>query len=183
MVAEGRFARHWRAHGLPVEIADLRRDASGVLVNRFRAVLVEAGARFGDFRVILLTAARDVLAKRLAARGREMPEDIAKRLDRAETPLPEGFSQVHKIDNGDAIDDTVRCLGSASVGECVAMDQVEPEFIEHIGVAPGDKVGFLCGAEPAARHRVSSTSGTGARKASNSVTQDAAMALSWAVSP
>ena len=91
--AESRgFALHWRAHGLrygiPAEIeADLA-QGTVVIANVSRAVIAEAVARF-PVGVIEVSAPADVLARRLAARGREDAMDVARRLSRAiELPLP-----------------------------------------------------------------------------------------------
>ena len=112
LVEADAFLLHWRAHGLrygiPKTVAAQRTDASGVLINLSRAVLPEAQDVFGDLRIIALTAAPEVLAHRLAARGRESADDIARRLARADAPLPEGLRSVTTIDNSGAIDDTVR---------------------------------------------------------------------------
>jgi ribose 1,5-bisphosphokinase len=43
-------------------------------------------------RVIVISAPAEVLAERLAARGRETAGDIALRLQRAEEALPEGIT-------------------------------------------------------------------------------------------
>ncbi|WP_370272336.1 phosphonate metabolism protein/1,5-bisphosphokinase (PRPP-forming) PhnN [Pseudooceanicola nitratireducens] len=110
-VQAGDFALHWQAHGLrygiPGAIAqDLDRGRT-LLVNLSRAVLAQAQARFSNFAVLELSAAPEVLAQRLAARGRESAEDIARRLQRADYALPEGLARVVTIDNGGALDKTV----------------------------------------------------------------------------
>ncbi|MBN8186089.1 phosphonate metabolism protein/1,5-bisphosphokinase (PRPP-forming) PhnN [Salipiger thiooxidans] len=109
-VAAGGFALHWRAHGLgygvPVSVeADL---AAGrlMLCNLSRAVLPEAAARFPGMRVLHVTARPEVLAERLAARGRESAGDIAARLTRAGHPLPGGL-RVTEIDNSGALEAAV----------------------------------------------------------------------------
>lgn len=88
------FALHWQAHGLRYGIpADVAGDvARGVVVvaNVSRAVVAEAAARF-PVRVIAVTAPPQVLAARLAGRGRETAADIAARLVRA-VPLPENVA-------------------------------------------------------------------------------------------
>jgi ribose 1,5-bisphosphokinase len=63
--------------------------------------------------VLELTAAPEVLAQRLAARGRESAEDIARRLQRADYALPEGLARVVTTDNGGALDKTVAQVLSA----------------------------------------------------------------------
>lgn len=88
----GGFALSWRAHGLhygiPADISiDLARGRV-VVANVSRAVVADAARRF-KVAVIEISAAADVLARRLAARGREDAVDVARRLSRAiELPLP-----------------------------------------------------------------------------------------------
>lgn len=114
MQAEGAFALSWQAHGLhygiPVGIDGLRNGARGVLVNLSRGVLTAAQARFGDMRVLSLHADPQVLAARLAARGREDATDQARRLQRAERSLPGGLRHVTEIDNSGSLDDTVGAI-------------------------------------------------------------------------
>lgn len=85
------FALSWRAHGLAYGIpADIAADlAAGrvVVANVSRAVIAEAARRF-PVRVIAVTAPPEVLAARLAARGREDAAEAARRLARA-VALPE----------------------------------------------------------------------------------------------
>lgn len=88
----GDFALTWRAHGLHYGIpADISMDlARGrvVIVNVSRAVVAEAASRFST-SVIEIAAPSNLLARRLAARGREDAVDAARRLSRAtELPLP-----------------------------------------------------------------------------------------------
>ena len=90
--AAGGFALSWRAHGLHYGIpADIVHDlAKGrvVVANVSRAVVAEAAKRF-PVAVIEVSAPADILARRLAARGREDAVDVARRLSRAiELPLP-----------------------------------------------------------------------------------------------
>ncbi|OJY65282.1 MAG: phosphonate metabolism protein/1,5-bisphosphokinase (PRPP-forming) PhnN [Rhodospirillales bacterium 70-18] len=91
--AGGGYALWWRAHGLgygiPADIAEDLAKGRVVVANVSRAVLTEAAARF-PVRVLEITAPPEVLAARLAARGRETAADIAERLRRA-VPLPEGL--------------------------------------------------------------------------------------------
>lgn len=97
------FALHWNAHGLrygvPRDIEKLRIGASGILVNLSRAVLLQAQEVFDDFRVISVTARPEVLAERLAGRGREDADEVKRRLARASLALPEGLKQVYEVDN------------------------------------------------------------------------------------
>ncbi|MBY8974812.1 phosphonate metabolism protein/1,5-bisphosphokinase (PRPP-forming) PhnN [Rhodobacteraceae bacterium NNCM2] len=89
----GAFAIHWQAHGLsygiPASIDEALATGATVLFNGSRAALGEARARYPGLRVILVTAPVEVLAARLAARGRETADDIAARLARKTDPAPE----------------------------------------------------------------------------------------------
>lgn len=99
----GGYALHWRAHGLgygvPATVASALETGRHVLVNVSRTVLGEARARFAPLRVLAITAPAEVLARRLAVRGREDAADIAARLARADAMVPEG-PEVIRIDNG-----------------------------------------------------------------------------------
>jgi ribose 1,5-bisphosphokinase len=101
-LARGDFALHWRAHGLAYGIprrieAEL---AAGrvVMANLSRGVLAEAAARY-PVRVLMITAPPEVLAARLAARGRETAADIAARLAR-EVTLPDGIAVTTVVNDG-----------------------------------------------------------------------------------
>lgn len=91
--AAGEFALQWQAHGLsygvPRQEVPVGRD---VLVNLSRGVLTEAARVFPGLRVIVITAPVEILAERLAARGRETATDIAQRLQRAQGALPKGIA-------------------------------------------------------------------------------------------
>jgi len=90
----GGFALSWQAHGLfygvPADIEPALARGRSVLVNVSRAVIDEARACFAPVRVIVVTARTEVLARRLAARGRETEAEIADRLARAGSGQPEG---------------------------------------------------------------------------------------------
>ncbi|AGI73864.1 phosphonate metabolism ATP-binding protein PhnN [Octadecabacter arcticus 238] len=105
------FALHWPAHGLhygiPRSVDEVLAQGNDVLANLSRAVLADAMTRFERFEVINLTASRGVLAARLAARGRETPDQISARLDRVALPLPAGLC-VHAIDNSCTLEQTVQ---------------------------------------------------------------------------
>jgi ribose 1,5-bisphosphokinase len=106
----GKFALWWSAHGLsygiPSSVDKDLRAGRDMLANLSRSVLVKAKARFPGLVTILLTAAPEVLAARLAARGREDHTQIMQRLARASTGLPDG-AQAVEIDNSGTLDATV----------------------------------------------------------------------------
>jgi ribose 1,5-bisphosphokinase len=85
-LASGAFVLAWRAHGLgygvPREAARRVEAGETVVYNASRAAIEAARAQFADVRVIYVTAPPDVLASRLASRGRD--SDVGARLARGE---------------------------------------------------------------------------------------------------
>lgn len=100
--ASGRFAVTWRAHGLHYAIpADALRhaEAGGVaVVNGSRAALPDIRAAFGNVLVVLVTCRPEVLAARLAARGREDAEQQKQRVARSALPT-QHLAEAVEIDN------------------------------------------------------------------------------------
>lgn len=92
----GEFVLHWGAHGLyygiPRRIEDDLLAGYKVLFNGSRAIMLQAQAWFPGLTVLHVTAPVEVLAARLAARGRESKTDIAARLVRAGYDLPDGLN-------------------------------------------------------------------------------------------
>jgi ribose 1,5-bisphosphokinase len=109
--AIGAFLLSWGAHGLrygiPEAIQAQRRGKPGVLVNLSRSVLLQAQDLFPGLVVVSLSADPEVLAQRLAHRGRENASDRARRLGRAANPLPDGLNHVIAVDNSGALEETV----------------------------------------------------------------------------
>ena len=121
----GDFALSWRAHGLHYGIpADISFDlAKGrvVVANVSRAVVAEAAAQF-PVSVIEITARSELLAARLARRGREDADDVARRLSRAiELPLP---VQRQTVVNDDTPEEGVRKLMLA-IRDAAGLDTVQ----------------------------------------------------------
>ncbi|MCT4610475.1 MAG: phosphonate metabolism protein/1,5-bisphosphokinase (PRPP-forming) PhnN [Pelagimonas sp.] len=114
MEAEGAFALSWRAHGLaygvPVSVCEQLDKGVDVLVNLSRTVLEEARDKFPGFVTLLLTAPAEVLAARLAGRGRESTEEIARRLERAEFTLASGLPVIEVSNDGPLEQTVVRIL-------------------------------------------------------------------------
>ena len=112
----GDFVLHWQAHGLCYGIGAALRDdlAAGrdVLVNLSRGVLEEAIEIFPQGRIIHLTASPQVLAARLAARGREAPREIEARINRAVRAIP-AHLPVQEIRNDGDLATTLAALASA----------------------------------------------------------------------
>lgn len=113
---QGAYALHWEAHGLRYGIpqSSVAGLSAGkdVLINLSRKVLVQAHEQFNRFIVIELTAPREVLAQRLAARGRESAQEIEHRLNRIVDPLPDYVTQF-KIDNSGTISETLALISTA----------------------------------------------------------------------
>ncbi len=90
----GAFSLAWRAHGLgyalPRTVDGLVAGGRIVVANVSRTVVAEARNRFARIGVIQVTASRETLALRLGGRGRESPEDRARRLARPAPALPDG---------------------------------------------------------------------------------------------
>lgn len=91
--ASGALLLSWRAHGLcygiPREPSETSRaEGRCVIANVSRGVIDEARALLQPVAVICVSAPADVLAGRLAARGRESEADIRARLARvADNPI------------------------------------------------------------------------------------------------
>lgn len=117
--AAGAFALSWPAHGLsygiPRAIEAALADGRHVVVNVSRAVIEGARERYRPTRVIEVWAPVEVLARRLAARGRESAADIAERLRRAEAVGMNG-PDVTRIETTGAKADSVRKF-LAALGE------------------------------------------------------------------
>lgn len=83
----GAFALSWTSHGLhygiPNAINDVIRDGGTVIANISRGSIDEAAQRYANVVPILITVPRDILAQRLAARGRESASQIEARLSRS----------------------------------------------------------------------------------------------------
>ena len=98
----GALALHWSAHGLDYGIPAAALDPLGAgeiaVLNGSRGVIDAARAAFPRFHVVHVTAPAEVLARRLAARGRESAAEIAERLTRV-PPRPVTGADVITIVN------------------------------------------------------------------------------------
>lgn len=114
--AGGDFALHWQAHGLsyaiPREVQGVLDHGQDVLANLSRAMLARAAEVFGTLTVLHVTASPQVLAQRLAARGREGRAEIAERLARPAPDVPQGLPLV-EVDNSGDLDGAVRAALAA----------------------------------------------------------------------
>lgn len=118
--AQRRFALAWGAHGLrygiPLDVADDLARGVVVVANVSRGVIAEAAVAF-PVRVIEVTAPVEILARRLAARGRETAEDVARRLAR-DVAIPDGVGVDTVVNDGtpvEAADRFVAALNRAAL--------------------------------------------------------------------
>lgn len=85
-VASGAFALHWRAHGLgyaiPYETLAQAESGHVVVCNVSRRIVAQARLTLPSVGVVTVTASPEVLAQRLAARGRPEDGDLRSRLAR-----------------------------------------------------------------------------------------------------
>ncbi|MEX0340328.1 MAG: phosphonate metabolism protein/1,5-bisphosphokinase (PRPP-forming) PhnN [Arenibacterium sp.] len=104
MVENGAFAVHWTAHGLsygiPVSVKYQLNKGTDCIANFSRKALAQAAKRFPRMVVLNITAKPETLAQRLAERGRETKDDIAKRLAEADKPLPPGLNVINLSNDG-----------------------------------------------------------------------------------
>src|SRR5262245_37619211 len=111
----GAFALAWDAHdlryGIPAEIDAHIRAGHSVVCNVSRAIVAQARERYAEVRVVLVRAPPEVLAARLAARGRGSDGDLAKRLARGGAFA--GFIADCVIENVGAPEDCAAALMSA----------------------------------------------------------------------
>ena len=103
----GEFALSWGAHGLhyglPIKLDDDLTSGRVVIANLSRAALPRVLARYPSALVVEVTAAPDIIARRLAGRGREDSEEIRRRMERgAGFRLPPSTVQ---IDNSGVLDE------------------------------------------------------------------------------
>lgn len=111
--ADGAFVLDWEAHGLcygiPRSVEQAVEAGRDVVFNGSRAVLGRAWEVFPTLCVIHVTARDEVLAGRLAQRGRETPEEIARRLARAAYDIPHG-PPMRVVENNGTLQEAARAF-------------------------------------------------------------------------
>jgi ribose 1,5-bisphosphokinase len=84
--ASGAFALSWEAHGLrygiPASVDDAISVGHVVVANTSRGVIPALRQRYANVAVVEITASPEILAERLAARGRESRGEVLARLAR-----------------------------------------------------------------------------------------------------
>jgi ribose 1,5-bisphosphokinase len=125
----GEFAVHWQAHGLhygiPVATRALLASGKTLVANGSRAALQRFAAAYAHIQIVAITADPDVIAARLAARGREDSEGIAQRLSRS-VPAWSLADDHITIDNSGTLDDAgarfVACIRKTAGAASLAHD-------------------------------------------------------------
>jgi ribose 1,5-bisphosphokinase len=112
----GAYCLAWSAHGLgygvPVEVLRLVEAGLVAVVNVSRA-MIRAAERLGvSVTVLHVTAPTEVLAARLAGRGRESTADVAARLAR-EAPIDCAPGILVEVVNGGSLEDGARAMIAA----------------------------------------------------------------------
>lgn len=103
----GGFMLSWHAHGhrygIPKTAEQALAEGRSVIVNVSRQVIDQARECWLPLRVLLVSAPLDVLAARLAVRGRERADDIQRRLERATSYAISG-DDVREVVNDDELE-------------------------------------------------------------------------------
>ena len=117
----GDFMLDWQAHGLkygvPATYADDLAAGKTVIANVSRGVIEEAIARYSPAVVLEISASPEVLAERLANRGRETADDIRARLNREAAKIPAEAVKITILNDGtpqEGIDKFVSALDRAA---------------------------------------------------------------------
>ena len=116
----GGFILDWQAHdlkyGIRAAYAEDLAAGRDVIANVSRAVIPEAIARYSSTVVIEVTASPEILAERLAGRGRETADDIRARLARDAASIPVDAVKTTIVNDGTAAEG-IAAFVSALKGE------------------------------------------------------------------
>lgn len=111
----GAFCLSWGAHGLfyglPASVEDRLAEGRTVVANLSRAALTDAATRFGGIAVVEITARPEILAARIARRGREdVSAASARAARRVEVDAGKIAENYLRLDNSDALAATVEAF-------------------------------------------------------------------------
>jgi thymidine phosphorylase len=130
--AAGDFLITWNAHslhyGLSSSLLDDLAAGRNVIANGSRNMIAALAERVPSLLVVEVTAPAHILQERLHGRGRETPDDVAKRLQREVKPYPEGVQVVQVVNDQ-----------SLEVGITRFLDTL----VDHLGLAPVEKRALL----------------------------------------
>jgi thymidine phosphorylase len=120
--ARGDFLITWKAHdlryGLPRSLKDELAAGRHVIANGSRAMVAGLAERVSRFVVIEITAPPELLAQRIAGRGRETGAAIDKRVARSPAPWPASIRSIKVVNDGtlnDGISRFILALRSATI--------------------------------------------------------------------
>lgn len=118
--SQGAFVLYWQANQMKygirqTELAPLQ-NGRWVLVNGSRGYLAQARERYPGLTVLHVTARADILRRRLLARGRETPEMVEARVQRATQFQPAVGTGLIEIHNNGSLDDAGTALLAALRG-------------------------------------------------------------------
>jgi len=103
----GMFALSWGSHdkyyGVGQEINSWLNKGFNVVINGSREYLPVAQRLYPDLKVVLITARPEIIASRLAVRGREDAEEIARRIART-TELNTNLENCIEIQNNGTVE-------------------------------------------------------------------------------
>ncbi len=107
----GEFLVTWQAHdyeyGLPRDLATKQAQGMHIVANGSRSAVQEISQTVDNLVVIDITAPPEVLAKRLASRGRETEAQIAARLNRQTSKFP-AHIDVHQVNNDTSLEEGIK---------------------------------------------------------------------------
>lgn len=113
--SQGLFALNWQAnqhyYALGIEIDQWLAQGINVVVNGSRAHLPVARERYGKAMLaVCLQVSPDILRQRLQARGRETPQQIEQRLQRARDYQLAENTGCYYLNNNDGLSHTVQAF-------------------------------------------------------------------------
>jgi phosphonate metabolism protein PhnN/1,5-bisphosphokinase (PRPP-forming) len=119
---DGTYALSWEVngfgYGVPAEALQGLDAGQTAIVNVSRGILSAARSRFSPLCVVHVSVPAQILAQRLNGRGRETPDEIARRLDRAEAFQVDGGDVLTLVNDGSlerSVDTFVEILRIASL--------------------------------------------------------------------
>jgi thymidine phosphorylase len=110
--AAGEFLLTWQAHGLdyglPAGLLNALAAGSHVVANGSRAMVAALAERVPGLVAVEVTAPHELVAARIASRGRETPEEVLARLARQVDPLPPGVLRQRVVNDGSLVQGIAR---------------------------------------------------------------------------
>jgi thymidine phosphorylase len=107
----GEFLVTWQAHdyeyGLPRQLAKKQAQGVHIVANGSRSAVQEISQAVDNLVVIYITAPPEILAKRLALRGRETGDQMTARLNRQTSKFPTQI-EVHQVNNDASLEEGIK---------------------------------------------------------------------------